>query len=89
MSKSLSARSEKLTLSIGGIVGHLEIAGAAPVFLEQVRARYGAFVLPSADWVGRDFSLQIKLDSVAAPGSRAEAPGRDRGASAEGHRPRP
>jgi hypothetical protein len=68
MSRSVSARSEKLTLSIGGIVGHLEIAGAAPVFLEQVRARYGAFVLPSADWVTRDFSLQITLAALAAPG---------------------
>ncbi len=69
MSRPSSAGTENLTLSIGGIVGHLEIAGAAAVFLEQVRARYGAFVLPSADWVARDFSLQIELDPVAAPGS--------------------
>ncbi len=71
MTRSVAARSEKLTLSIGGLVGQLEIEGAQPVFLEQVRARYGAFVLPSTGWVARDFHLRLKLDPIAAPGSSA------------------
>lgn len=71
MTRPISARSEKLTLSlsIGGIVGHLEIEGAQPVFLEQVRARYGAFILPSSSRGASDFSLRLELDPIAAPGS--------------------
>jgi hypothetical protein len=71
MRKAAAGSSAKLTLSIGGIVGHLEIEGAHPVFLEQVRARYGAFILPSNGRGASDFSLRLKLDSVAAPGSSA------------------
>jgi hypothetical protein len=72
---TLITRSEPLTLSlslsIGGIVGHLEIEGAQPVFLEQVRARYGAFILPSSGRGASDFSLRLGLDPIAAPGSSA------------------
>ena len=71
MSKPVSTPSEKLTLSIGGVVGHLEIEGAPRVFLEQVRARYGAFLLPSSNLGAGDFYLRLALDPIAAPGSSA------------------
>ncbi len=73
MTRPVVARSEKLTLSlsIGGIVGCLEIEGAQPVFLEQVRARYGAFILPSGSRGASDFSLRLALDPLAAPGFSA------------------
>ena len=73
MTRPVAGRSEKLTLSlsIGGIVGCLEIEGAQPVFLEQVRARYGAFILPSGSLGVSDFSLRLELDPIAAPGSSA------------------
>ena len=44
---------EEIVLSIGGVVAHLELAGAQPVFMEQLRARYGAFEMPAAPWVVR------------------------------------
>ena len=71
MTRPVAGRSTKLTLSIGGIVGYLEIEGAQAVFLEQVRARYGAFILPTSGRGASDFSLRLKLDAIAAPGSSA------------------
>ena len=73
MTRSVAGGSEKLTLSlsIGGVVGCLSIEGAQPVFLEQVRARYGAFILPSGSRGASDFSLRLALDPIAAPGSSA------------------
>ena len=62
-----------LSLSIGGIVGCLEIAGAQTVFLEQVRARYGAFILPSSRRGASDFSLRLTVDPSAAPGTSSAA----------------
>jgi hypothetical protein len=59
--------SAELMLSIGGLVGHLELRGAQPVFLEQLRARYGAFELPDAARVERDFSLRLDLEPAAPP----------------------
>jgi hypothetical protein len=61
----------QLMLSIGGLVGHLELRGAQPVFLEQLRARYGAFEMPAAARVERDFSLCLTFDPAAAPGPAA------------------
>jgi hypothetical protein len=63
---------EELLLSIGGVVAHLELTGAQPVFMEQLRARYGAFEMPAAPWVERDISLRLTLASAAPP----RAPGR-------------
>jgi len=60
---------ETLTLSIGGVVGHLELAGAAAPFMAQVRARYGAFELPPATGVARDFSLRLELRALPPPGA--------------------
>jgi hypothetical protein len=73
MTRPVAGGSEKLTLSlsIGGMVGCLEIGGAQAVFLEQVRARYGAFILPSSSRGASDFSLRLELDPIAAPGSSA------------------
>jgi hypothetical protein len=73
MSSRAVTRAETLTLSlsIGGIVGHLVIEGAQGIFLEQVRARYGAFVLPSTSLGAGDFHLRLQLDPIAAPGSSA------------------
>ncbi|HEY6475891.1 MAG TPA: hypothetical protein VI456_04865, partial [Polyangia bacterium] len=69
MRRARSTASANLTLSIGGLVGHLELEGAHPAFLEQLRARYGAFELPDGDWVARDFSLRLKLDPLPPPGA--------------------
>jgi len=63
-----SSSSEKLTLSIGGLVGELALVGAPPVFLEQVRARYGAFALPAVGHAAPDFVLRLKLDPLPPPG---------------------
>jgi hypothetical protein len=71
--RSRPAPSGTLTLSIGGLVGHLQLDGAEPVFLEQLRARYGAFELPTGDWTARDFSLRLKLDRLPPPGASAAA----------------
>jgi hypothetical protein len=73
MKRSRPAPSRTLTLSIGGLVGHLQLDGAEPVFLEQLRARYGAFELPTGDWTARDFSLRLKLDRLPPPGASAAA----------------
>jgi hypothetical protein len=59
---------EELLLSIGGVVAHLELIGAQPLFMEQLRARYGAFEMPAAPWVAKDFSLRLTLESAAPPG---------------------
>jgi hypothetical protein len=58
-------------LSIGGLVGELDVAGALPVFWEQLRARYGAFELPVASQVARDFVLRLEMVAVPLPPSRA------------------
>jgi hypothetical protein len=58
---------EEIVLSIGGVVAHLELIGAQPVFMEQLRARYGAFEMPAAPWVQRDISLRLTLESAAPP----------------------
>jgi hypothetical protein len=73
MKRSRQEPSANLTLSIGGLVGHLQIAGAHPTFLEQLRARYGAFELPDGDRVAHDFSLRLGLDPLPPPGASASA----------------
>ena len=60
-----------LLLSIGGVVGQLEIAGAPPVFWDQLRARYSAFELPPAASVARDFVVRLEMGSVELPVSPA------------------
>jgi hypothetical protein len=65
-----TASHEELMLSIGGIVGHLELVGAPAVFMEQLRARYGAFEMPAAAAVDRGFSLRLNFQSALPPGKR-------------------
>jgi hypothetical protein len=62
---------QRLRLSIGGLVGELELAGAPPVFWDQLRARYGAFELPPGGDVARDFTLRLKMVSTPPPTSPA------------------
>jgi hypothetical protein len=62
---------QELMLSIGGLVGYVELRGAQPVFLEQLRARYGAFEMPPAAGVERDFTLTLTFEPSAAPGPAA------------------
>jgi hypothetical protein len=64
---------QDLLLSIGGVVGHLELIGGRPEFIAQVRARYGAFEMPAAPWVERDFFLRLDLVSASAPGADVRA----------------
>jgi hypothetical protein len=71
MSKALSAQPGKLALSIGGLVAEVELEGAPAVFLEQVRARYGAFLLPPGGWAAPDVSLRLKLQPLPPPGASA------------------
>src|SRR5262245_4043854 len=72
--RSPSQRRDEILLSIGGVVAHLELLGAQPVFMEQLRARYGAFELPAAPRIARDFSLRLTLESAAPPGVAGRRP---------------
>ncbi|HEY7371705.1 MAG TPA: hypothetical protein VIF57_05960 [Polyangia bacterium] len=58
-----------MTLAIGGVVAHLELEGAQPMFIEQMRARYGAFELPASPGIESDLSLRLTLVSAPPPGS--------------------
>ena len=59
-----NGRRDELVLSIGGIVGRVELVGGQPTFIEQLRARYGAFEVPAATVVEHDFALSLSLTSV-------------------------
>jgi hypothetical protein len=61
----------RLLLSIGGVVGELDIAGALPIFWEQLRARYGAFEVPASSQVARDFVVRLEMVPLPLPPSRA------------------
>jgi hypothetical protein len=71
--RALSGRSpaHQLLLSIGGLVGQVDLTGAPDVFWEQLRARYGAFQLPPSAQVARDFVVKLEMVSVPLPTSRA------------------
>lgn len=56
--------SHPLLLSIGGLVGQLDVAGAPPLFREQLHARYGAFELPPTSPAARDFVVRLDMRSV-------------------------
>jgi len=57
-----------LLLSIGGVVGRLELVGGNATFIDQLRARYSAFEMPAAPWVHTDFSVRLTLVSAPGPG---------------------
>jgi hypothetical protein len=67
--RKTSARHD-LVLSIGGLVGHVELVGGNQPFLEQVLARYEAFEMPEVPGANYDFSLRLELRSAPPPGSR-------------------
>jgi hypothetical protein len=48
-----------LLLSIGGVVVRLALESAPSAFLDQIRARYDAFHMPAADWVGGAVALRV------------------------------
>jgi hypothetical protein len=68
MTSSSRSSVETLVLSIGGVVGQLELEGAHPALLEQLRARYGAFLLPFPAATGYDFGLRVTLVPLPPPG---------------------
>ena len=75
MSPRRTTPSDDLMLAIGGVVAHVELEGAQPTFVEQLRARYGAFAMPASRSVQRDLSLRLTLASAPPPapgGRRAE-----------------
>jgi len=59
--------SSGLALSIAGVVGYIELVGAPAMFVAQVRARYGAFEMPAAPGVIRDFTLRLEMQSAKTP----------------------
>jgi hypothetical protein len=63
---------EELMLSIGGVVGHLELRGAGPVFVDQLRERYDAFSMPVVAQVERDFILVLTFERPAASGTASD-----------------
>jgi len=85
MSTPRAGRGEELMLSIGGMVGHLDLVGANAVFVKQLRERYGAFEMPAAERVERDFSLRLDLAAMARPpGTQADVDRRPLTVTAEG-----
>jgi len=74
----------EILISIGGLVGHLSLDGAQPLFLDQLRARYGVFMMSVSPRVRRDFSLRLVFESAAPPGSSAQVPSRPLEVSASG-----
>ena len=61
----------ELVLSIGGLVGHFHLGAAPAPFLQQLKDRYGPYAVPSADWVGRAFSLTVTFGAPRHTGPRA------------------
>ncbi len=65
-----AAATRRLLISIAGLVGEVNLAGAPAVFWDQLRARYGAFELPAGTQPTRDFVLRLDMVSIAPPTSR-------------------
>lgn len=66
MDKSQTSRVE-LLLSIGGIAGRVVLEGAHSSFIEQVKVRYAAFLLPSSPLIELGFQVSLALDPVGPP----------------------
>jgi len=54
-----------LLLSIGGLVGHLDLGEAPAPFIRQLRDRYGPYSVPPAAWVERAFSIAVGFTAAA------------------------
>lgn len=59
--------SVELLLSIGGIAARVVLEGAPAIFVEQVKARYAAFLLPSSPHIDVGFRLTLALQPVGPP----------------------
>lgn len=57
----------ELLISIGGLVGHLELGRAPGRFVEQLLERYGPYLVPAAAWVERGFSLRMSFTAATLP----------------------
>lgn len=54
-----------MLVSIGGVVGHLDLGAAPAPFIQQVRDRYGPYTVPPAAWVERAFSIEVTFTAAA------------------------
>jgi hypothetical protein len=67
MSRQATAPRADLALAIGGLVTYLELEGAQATFIEQMRARYGAFEMPASPLVEPDVLLRVTMVSMPPP----------------------
>src|SRR3954447_20577135 len=65
-------RSDELLLSIGGIAGRVVLVGGAATFVEQVKARYAAFTVPSSPLVEVGFTIRVVLGAAPPAAMTAE-----------------
>ncbi|MEO7669912.1 MAG: hypothetical protein ABIW57_11275 [Polyangia bacterium] len=52
-------------LSVGGVVGRLELGVAPGPFLEQLRERYHPYTVPASEWVSSEFVLRVTFTAAA------------------------
>ena len=52
-------------LSIGGVVGRLELGAAPAPFMEQLRERYHPYTIPASQWVSSEFVLRVTFTAAA------------------------
>lgn len=55
-----------MLLSIGGLVGRLELGMAPGPFMQQLRERYQPYTVPPAEWVESEFVLRVTFTPAAA-----------------------
>ena len=65
-SPSTAVPGTTLLLSIGGVVGRLELGDAPAPFIQQLRERYHPYTVPPADWVKSAFVLRVVFTAAAA-----------------------
>jgi hypothetical protein len=70
MPSATQPRTTDLIVSIGGVAGRITLGAAPGPFLDQIRARYEAFLLPPAEWVDHAFSLRLTFRPAAPIGPR-------------------
>ncbi|MEP6652399.1 MAG: hypothetical protein ABJA82_03520 [Myxococcales bacterium] len=54
-----------IVLSIGGVVGRLELGEAPAPFMEQLRERYHPYTIPASEWVSSEFVLRVTFTAAA------------------------
>lgn len=60
-----AALSLSLTLSIGGLVGRLDLGPAPAPFLDQLVERYGPYAVPPAPWLECAFALRVDFSAAS------------------------